>query len=72
MPARLRQIRSALERLGGSVEEPASGSHFKCRLGSGMYPLSCHNGERTEVTDLYIRSLCRALGIDVAKFRSML
>lgn len=72
MPARLGDIARAIEGLGGSVEQPKKGSHFKARLGSQMYPLSAHNGWKTELSDFYIRGMCRALGIDETAFRALL
>jgi hypothetical protein len=72
MPARLRDVARAIEALGGSVEEPNKGSHFKARLNSQMYPLPAHNGWKTELADVYIRGLCRTLGLDEAVFRALL
>lgn len=72
MPARLSAIRRALERFGGTVEEPSSGSHWKAFRDGRCYPLAAHNGARTEISDLYIRGMCRALQLDEQEFRAML
>ncbi len=37
-----------------------------------MYPLPAHNGPKTELSDIYIRGLCRAFGIDEREFRKRL
>ena len=65
MPARLRDIIRVCARLGIQVEKPSSGSHWKTRSETGgMYPIPASNGERTEISDKYIRGMCRAHGID--------
>lgn len=64
MPARLRDIVRAVQALGGSVDEPNSGSHWKARFGTEMYPLPAHNGLKEEISDIYIRAMCRNLRLD--------
>jgi len=65
VPARLRDLIRELEKHGVRIERPHGGSHWKFFSQAGvMYPLSAHNGPREEIPDLYIRKLCRALGID--------
>jgi hypothetical protein len=72
MPARLRDIRRAFEKYGGTIVEPTSGSHFKAVRGSITFPLPGGNGLRTELSDKYIHLLCRAFGIDVTEFKRLL
>jgi len=73
MPARLRDIARALGKLGCRLEKPKTGSHWKTYAPDGkMYPLPAHNGEKTEISDNYIKGLCRALGIDEAELRKLL
>jgi len=75
MPARLSAIRRALARLGLGIviENPSKGSHFRCRRpGYRMYPIPAHNGEQTEISDVYIRALCKCLGIVEAELREHL
>jgi hypothetical protein len=73
MPARLRDIVGALKRLGLEVDEPRKGSHFMVRReGSRPYPLSAHNGLRSEIADKYVRGLCAHFGLDVEAFKKLL
>lgn len=73
MPARLRDIRRAAELFGISVTEPNSGSHWLLRRqGVRVYTVPAHNGLRSEISDVYIRALCRHFGIDEDEFRSKL
>jgi hypothetical protein len=64
MPARLRDLARVVEALGGTVEKPTKGSHWKAYAPDGrMYPLPSHNGPRGELDDEYIRGLARLFGI---------
>lgn len=72
MPARLRDIARVFEALGGSVEKPKKGSHWKASKDGVVYPLPCHNGDRSELSDMYIRGLCRCFGLDEAEFKKLL
>lgn len=69
MPARFRDIKRALLGMGFAVDSPDGGSHWKVRDRAGkLYPLPCHNGERSEITDKYLRALCRTFDIDYNDF----
>jgi len=69
LPARFRDIRRALLDYGITAEPPSSGSHWKLRDATGKaYTLPCHNGDRTEISDVYLRALCRAFGLDWHEF----
>jgi hypothetical protein len=72
VPASLRALKRAVETLGGTVDEPKSGSHWKARRAGICYPIPAHNGLKTEISDRYINGLCRALGIDPAALRAAL
>lgn len=73
MPARFTQIMRAAQQVGLTVEPPSSGSHFKVkRSGARTFTIPAHNGERTEISDKYIKSLCRNFGIDYAAFAALL
>jgi hypothetical protein len=73
MPARLREIAAALKLLGVTVDEPKGGSHFMIRgQGTRAFPLTAHNGMRSEISDLYIKKLCDHLGIDFKSFKKSL
>lgn len=64
MPARLRDLARVVEALGGNVDKPNKGSHWKAYNAKGeLFPLASHNGPRTEIDDRYIRGLARHLGI---------
>lgn len=64
MPARFRDLIRALAEFEISVEEPKSGSHWKARRGSIVYPIPAHNREKTEISDEYIRGIARRFGLD--------
>lgn len=73
MPARLRDIVRALAALGIAVEKPNRGSHFKAVNAAGRkYSIPAHNGEKTEISDDYVRGLCRFLGIDPQQLKDLL
>lgn len=64
MPARLRDLVRVIEALGGRVEKPNSGSHWRAYTADGrMYTLPSHNGLRGELDDKYIRALARHFGV---------
>lgn len=73
MPARLSDIKRALLRFDVELVD-GSGKHpFKAVYpGVRAYPIPAHNGLRTEITDLYIRGLCRNFGIDLEEFKKHL
>lgn len=74
MPARLRDLVRVLAEFGIGVDPPrGGGSHWKATGPDGTaYTLPSHNGERTELTDVYVRKLCRAFNIDEHAFRTRL
>lgn len=72
MPARFADPIRAIRRLGVEVQRPSSGSHYKLVLQGKICPLSAHNGERSEISDRYIRIVCRSLGIDETELRRLL
>ena len=70
MPARFGDIARALRKLGVQVEEPSKGSHWKCRKdGFGVYTIPAHNGLKAEISDVYIRAVCRHFEIDLEEFK---
>ncbi len=69
MPARLQAIVRVAAKHGIDCREPRSGSHYKLVKGSTVFPLSAHNGLKTEIADVYIRKLCEAFGLDVEAFK---
>lgn len=73
MPARLRDIARACAYFDLIVERPSSGSHWKVKGdGARTYPVPASNGEKSEISDKYIKALCRNFGIDERAFRDKL
>jgi predicted RNA binding protein YcfA (HicA-like mRNA interferase family) len=73
MPARLSDIIATLKSYGIRVEKPNKGSHWKARNADGkVYTIPAHNGERAEISDVYINGVCRAFGIDPKDFKKKL
>lgn len=72
MPARLRDIKRALNSLGIDVNEPKKGSHWKAVHGTTCYTIPAHAGLKEEVSDVYIKAMCRAFGLDYAEFKAKL
>jgi hypothetical protein len=74
MPARLREIIAICEQLGVALEPPkGGGSHWKAKKdGFRTFPLPAHNGERTEISDHYIRALCRNFDLDFGEVKRLL
>jgi hypothetical protein len=50
------------------------GKHWKFLTadGSKCYPVKAHNGERSEISDIYIKGLCREFGVDESELRKKL
>ena len=66
MPERLRTLKKRAKKFGATLEEPSSGSHYKFRSKDRRaYPVSAHNGLKSEIPDVYIRGLARFLGVSV-------
>jgi len=72
MPARLSALKRALESMGIEVIKPSAGSHWKARREGKVYPITAHNGERTEIGEDYIRGVCRCFNLDVEELRKRL
>ncbi len=74
MPARYVRLRAALAKLGVRVSERSGkGSHVVVDDGKGhSYPVPLHHGAKTELSDVYVRGLCRALEIDYEALRKHL
>lgn len=51
---------------------PGKGSHATLECRGKCYVLPLHNGTKTELSDVYIRGLCRAFEIDEEEFRKYL
>ena len=74
MPARYQRLRAALAKLGVRVSERSGkGSHVVVDDGKGhSYPLPLHHGIKTELSDVYVRGLCRVLELDYEELRKHL
>jgi len=69
VPARARNILRALASFGITLVGGRSGtSHWKVTNGTVSYVIPCSNGEKTEISDVYIRGLCRAFNLDPVEF----
>lgn len=72
VPVKARDLYRVLPRFGVTLVEPKGGSHWLAKTDHVSYPLSLHNGLKSEIPDAYIRGLCRALGLDEAELRKLL
>lgn len=74
MPARLRDLVRVLASYGITVEPPhGGGSHWKATGADGtVYTIPAHNAERTELSDVYVRKVCRVFGLDYSELRARL
>lgn len=72
MPARFNDLIRVLTALGCRVEQPSSGSHWKVYRNGKMYTVPAHNGGKSEISDKYLRGLCRSLELDLLDVRSKL
>jgi hypothetical protein len=74
MPARLADIERAARAFGLDILKPKGKHSWKAsRPADGKtYPIPAHNGMKTEISDVYIRGLCRCFQIDEAAFRAQL
>lgn len=73
MPPRFRDIRRALEKLGATVTpSPGGSSHWHVEKDGCMYPLPAGHGDNSEITDKYVRGVCKALSLDEKAFRRLL
>lgn len=63
MPMRLSKLAKLLAPHGVTLE--TGSRHFKLRRPDGRcYPIAAHNGERSEVPDVYVKGACRFCGVD--------
>lgn len=73
MPAKLSDIERALKKFGVALRKPKKGSHFRATAdGKGMYPLTGHNGLKSDIPDVYVKGLCRNFDIDYDEFKKLL
>jgi hypothetical protein len=73
MPARFFKVALALKDFEiGCKTKKGKGSHALLVLGGRVYPVSLHNGERTELSDVYVRGICRFFGLDYEEFKTKL
>ena len=62
----------AASAVGVIVEEPASGSQCKFKRDGLTYPIAAHSGPKTEVSDVYVRGLCRVFALSAEGFAAKL
>ena len=71
MPARLGKLGKWAKQSNLRLEKPTSGSHWKFFGPDGaMYPVPSHNGLRGEISDFYIKKLCKYFDLDEDLFRA--
>ena len=61
-----------LQEYGIRVEPPRSGSHWKAWNDQVSYRIPAHNGLKEEISDVYLRKLCKTFGLDFDTFRAKL
>jgi hypothetical protein len=66
MPARFWKVGRASKALGiESFSRGGKGSHVVLMNAAGKtYPVSLHYGPKTEISDVYLRGICRFFGVD--------
>jgi predicted RNA binding protein YcfA (HicA-like mRNA interferase family) len=70
VPVSFRDLKRAIEAFGCTVEEPSKGSHWKIRNCGKAYTIPAHNGLKTELSDVYVKGVCRALGLSYDELKS--
>ncbi|HVV51058.1 MAG TPA: hypothetical protein VHO06_15425 [Polyangia bacterium] len=70
MPARFFKIALALRDYQIECKtKKGKGSHALLVHRGSVYPVSLHNGEKTELSDVYVKGICRFFGIDYDEFK---
>lgn len=70
MPPKFRDVKRAFERMGATVSPPTGGgSHWKLQKSGKTYPIPAGHGDKTEISERYVRGACRALDLDEAELR---
>lgn len=73
MPARFRDIIRVCGEYGIDLDEKGGKHNFKLsRPGTRKYPIPAHNGPKSEITDVYIRAMCRHFELDLEEFTGKL
>jgi predicted RNA binding protein YcfA (HicA-like mRNA interferase family) len=68
------RVKKALRKMGITVRErKGKGSHVLINDGSGRaYTLPCHHGQKTVLSDHYLKAVCRFYELDYDEFRKLL
>jgi hypothetical protein len=73
LPARLTRLISAAAHFGITIEKPSHGSHWKAKKPKcRTYPIPAHKGERTMISDRYLRGFCDNFGIELEDLQEKL
>jgi hypothetical protein len=72
MPARFSNLKRALEKLGLTVTPPNGGSHWRAMLNGKTYPIPAHHGDKTEISEKYIRGVCDCFHLKLEDLRKLL
>lgn len=73
MPARFRKVVKAAKGYGFELSEKKGRHVYKLkREGDRAFPITAHNGLKSEISDVYINAFCDQYGIDREEFRKKL
>lgn len=73
MPARFRNMVKAAKSYGFELQRKKGRHVYKLkRDGARAFPITAHNGLKSEITDIYINEFCDQYGIDRQEFRKKL
>jgi hypothetical protein len=73
MPVRFRDLKRALAAFGVEVRDsPGGGSHYHAVKDGRTFPITAHNGLKSELPDGYVRGVCATFGIDPKELRKKL
>jgi predicted RNA binding protein YcfA (HicA-like mRNA interferase family) len=74
MPYRYGRVKKALRKMGITVRErKGKGSHVVIYNDAGRaYTLPCHHGQKTVLSDHYLRAVCRCFDVEYNEFKKLL
>ena len=72
MPARLADLKRGLKSFSVEILTPHGGSHWRAERDGKTYPIPAHNGEKTMISDQYLRGVCRCFGLDLNELKHRL
>lgn len=72
MPARVSQLKKVLKPTGIVLDTPTRGSHWRFKFNGISFPVPGGNGLKTQVSDVYIKQLCKTFGLDFKVIKAKL